>query len=300
MQCSKCGSFIQAGAAFCSECGTLVSPNQVEPTVAAPPPYAGQAYPPPANPTPAPPAYTGYGAPPPDNPYPYAPPPNAYSTPYAPPPANAYSTPYAPPPGTYAPPSQPQPPRRKGPNLWLIAGIVVLLLVVVGGGVLAFRAFNNSTGTTPSATATSSTNNSTPAASSPTVAVTPTTNQGPSPSGSPIDPTSAGIITNVQTASGIDSNDLPTTLTSQFSVGQTAYVTFNLNLPSSGYVQAKVYSDSTFVGKATLTANMGQVDHGYFNVTINRASTGYVEIYWCTMSDCSDASLGALATFTVS
>jgi hypothetical protein len=183
----------------------------------------------------------------------------------------------------------------------LIIGIVVLVLALVGGGALALRGLNKNTGTTPSTNATSSTNNTTPAAPSPTVAATDTstTNQGPSPSGSPIDPTSAGIVTNVQTATGVDSNDLPTGVTSQFSPKQTVYVTFNLNLPQSGFVEAKLYSNSTYIGNKVLPTNMGQVDHGYFTAVINQASTGYVELYWCTMSDCSDASLGAVATFTV-
>ncbi|HVB72600.1 MAG TPA: hypothetical protein VNE38_03500, partial [Ktedonobacteraceae bacterium] len=289
---------------------TVAAPRPYDPTVAAPPPYAGQGFQPPVNPTPAQPAYNDYNRQP-ANPYAPQPPSpfnnapggyNAqagYGTP--PPPPNAYAPPYAPPPGAFVPPNQP--PQKKGPNVGLIIGIVALLIVLIGGGLLAIKAFSHPQGQTNSPTpGASSTTNATTPASSPTTAVTasPATNQGPSPSGSPIDTTAASIITNVQTASAIDSNYLPTHTTNQFSVGNVVYVTFHLNLTASGYVQAKVYADNVYVTQSSLTVTVGKYDHGYFQITYNKASAGAFELYWCLQSDCSDAALAAVASFTVS
>jgi hypothetical protein len=41
-------------------------------------------------------------------------------------------------------------------------------------------------------------------------------------------------------------------------------------------------------------------DHGYFSVQLYTAATGKVELYWCTQSNCSDAKLANVVTFTVS
>lgn len=326
MQCRKCGTNVQAGMAFCPECGTPVNPGgatppppfqsapsqqpvgsspsydptvvapgpgSYDPTVAAPQPFTpGQNFPPPGgqSPTPSFPAPTQYGGP-----SSYAPPPppppspasfgaSAYgagapSTPYSgaqqgaygtPPPP--YGAPYAPPPGAFAPQGQGKPPRR-GPNVGLIIGIIVLLLLLIGGGTFfAIKALNKGgqTSTTPG------------------------------PSGSPVDSNASQIITNIRTASGIDSNLLPTTVTDQFHAGDTVYVTFNLNLPQSGFVEAKVYVDNVFATKTSLAVTKGQVDHGYFRIPFNKAATGAFELYWCTQSNCSDETLGGFTIFTVS
>src|SRR5258708_6479641 len=120
---------------------------------------------------------------------------------------------------------------------------------------------------------------------------------GVSPSGSPIDPTSATIISNAQTASAVDSNALPTNVTSNFSVRQTVYVTFNLHTNGqAGYAQAKLYSDTTYVGNKILKVQSGY-NYGYFSLELNKAATGTVELYWCTQSDCSDAKLATIVTF---
>jgi hypothetical protein len=226
------------------------------------------------------------------------PPANVYGTP---PPPKMYGTPYAQTPG-YRPPGQPPTPpaRRKGPGVGLIIGIIVLALVLVGGGFLAIRAAsggskNNTTNTaTPTATTASST-----ATTSTTPAVTPTSG-ATSPSGTAIDPAAAAIITKAQTSSAIDSNDFPTNITSNFAVKQNVYVTFNLTTNGqSGYTEAKLYSDKTYVGNKILTIQ-SNFDHGYFTATINQASIGTVELYWCTKSDCSDSKLATFVTFTVS
>jgi len=150
---------------------------------------------------------------------------------------------------------------------------------------------NTSTATTaPSSSPTTST--------TPTPIVTPTTGETV-PSAAQIDPAAAAIITKAQTASAIDSNDFPTTLTSNFTVGQTVYVTFNLTLNGqSGYVEAKFYGGTTYIGNKILMVQSA-FDHGYFTFTFNRATTGNAEMYWCTKSDCSDAKLATLVTFNL-
>ena len=324
MQCSSCGMTLPTGSAFCTNCGARVSSqgtpgtpfpesSQVDPTVVASPSYDPAQIVPPSSPPGTPP--TAYGAPsyntPPPNPYGVSPSPNLYGSPPPPPPypyvappplSNPYGAPYAPPPGSFIPPNQP-PTRRQGPRIGLIIGIVVLLLLLIGGGILALHAAtggsqaNNNTATpttVPSAT--------TAPSSSPTTstspAVTPTT-QGVAPSGSPVDPTSAAIITNAQTASAVDSNSFPTNLTRDFAVGQTVYVTFHLTLHGqSGYAEAKLYSGTTYIGNKILTVQ-STFDHGYFTATLNQASTGTIELYWCTQANCSDAKLATFVVFNV-
>jgi len=268
--------------------------SQVEPTIAASFSYQT----PPMNPSPnqqaVPPTVYGapystpqqysYEAPPPP------PPANVYGTP---PPPNAYGTPYAQTPGSYVPSGQPPTPptRRKGPGVGLIIGIIVLVLLVVGGGFLVIRAASSGSNTntvTPTATGASST---TPAATH--------TSGTTTPSGAQIDPAAAAIITKAQTSSAIDSNDFPSHVTSNFTVKQNIYVTFNLATNGqSGYTEAKLYSDTTFLGNKILTIQ-SNFDHGYFTASFNQAATGTVELYWCTQSNCSDAKLATFVTFTV-
>jgi hypothetical protein len=278
---------LPAEATFCTNCGAKIysqgnagnrpaRSSEMDPTIAAS--YAYQT--PPLNSSPnqqaVPPTVYGapystpqqysYEAPPPP-----PPPANVYG---APPPPNAYGAPYAPSAGSYIPPVQPPTPptRRKGPGVGLIIGIIVLVLLVVGGGLLAIRAASS------------------------TVTLTAIT----APSGAQIDPAAAAIITKAQTSSAIDSNDFPSQLTSNFKVGQNVYVTFNLATNGqSGYTEAKLYSNTTFVGNKILTIQ-SNFDHGYFTVTLNKAATGTVELYWCAQSDCSDAKLATFVSFTVS
>jgi len=327
MQCSRCGAPGQPGMAFCPNCGTPyasaqnapgaapIPSTQYEPTVAAPPYNPGQAFQPPASPTPSQPGYSDYNVQPanpyaPQAPNPYnapgsygtpPPPPDAFNAQNAygaPPPPNAYGAPYTPPPGAFMPPNQPPP--KKGPNVGLIIGIVVLLIVLVGGGVFAIKALSHPGGNSQTGTSTPGVTTTPGATTTTSASPTASTNQTPSPSGSPIDSASAGIISNVQTTSSIDSNYLPTHVTNQFSIGNVVYVTFHLNLTQSGYVQAKVYADNAYVTQSTLTVTVGKYDHGYFQITYNRASAGAFELYWCLQSDCSDGKLAAVAAFTVS
>lgn len=268
--------------------------SQVEPTIAASSSYQTPQANPFQNQQVVPP--TVYGAPY-STPQQYsteAPPPPPPANMYgAPPPPNAYGTPYAQPPGygqvpaSYGPQGQPPTPptRRKGPGIGLIIGIIVLVLVIIGGGLLAIRAASGG----------STTNNATPTA---TTATTPTSGTT-LPSGAQIDPAAAAIITKPQTSSAIDNNDFPTHLTSNFTVGQRVYVTFNLTTNGqSGFAEAKWYSGTTFEGNKILTVQ-SNFDHGFFAAAFNLAGTSTSELYWCTKADCSDAKLATFVMFTV-
>jgi hypothetical protein len=297
MQCRSCGAPLPGGSAFCPNCGAATpynlssqgapgvqppGPSQYQPNVQPPPAYnpaqvpqqPGQAGIPPT-------VYGGpsYGAPQENAPVTPPPPPDSYGMAGAPgayvappPPPYPYSAPYEPSPGSFMPPGQP--PRRQGPRVGLIIGIIAIVVLLVAGGIIAIFATRHNT----------QSNANTPV----------------SPSGSPVDPTAAAIITNPQTASAVDSNSLPTTVTSNFSIRQTVYVTFHLNTNGqAGYAQAKLYSGTTYVGNKILAVQAG-FDHGYFSVVLNTAATGTVELYWCTQSNCSDEKLAALVTFHVS
>ncbi len=308
MQCSTCGFNLPEGATFCTNCGAKVynqgnvgnqppRSSQVEPTIAASSSYQTPPMNPSSNQQSVPPTVYGapystpqqysYDAPPPP------PPANVYGAPPAP---NSYGTPYAQTPGSYVPPGPPPTPptRRKGPGVGLIIGIIVLLLVLVGGGLLAICAASGGSNTnTPTPTATTASTTATTPVATPTSGST-------VPSGAQIDPAAAAIITKAQTSSAIDSNDFPSHLTSRFAPRQNVYVTFNLTTNGkSGYTEAKLYSDTTYVGNKILTIQ-SNFDHGYFTATLNKASTGTVELYWCTKSDCSDDKLATFVTFNVS
>jgi zinc ribbon protein len=273
MQCRSCGAPLRSGSTFCTNCGAATPYNISGAQPAGPPQYqpidpSSPAYnSPQAQATPqsgiAPGVYgapsygmpqeQAYGTPPP-NPYGTPVSPGAYAAP--PPPPTPYGGQYAPAPGSFIPPPD-QPPRRQGPNVGLIIGIVALVVLLVAGGIIALLATRNN----------------------------PQTNT---------------IITNPQSASAVDSNNLPTSVTSNFRIGQTVYVTFHLNTnKQAGYVQAKLYSNTTYVGNKILTVQP-DYDHGYFSVQLYTAATGKVELYWCTQSNCSDAKLANVVTFTVS
>ncbi len=312
MTCRTCGAALPGGSGFCPNCGAATpynlssqgtpgvqpaGPSQYQSNVQTPPAYNPSQFPQQQGQAgTAPTVYAGpsYGGsqenaqvtpPPPPDSYGLAGSPGAYGAP--PPPPYPYSTPYERPPGSFMPPGQP--PRRQGPRVGLIIGMIALLVLLVAGGLIAIVATRNNTQSnvnTPTATAAQSTSST-------------STTSGVSPSGSPVDTTAAAIITNPQTASAVDSNYLPTKVTSNFSIGQTVYVTFHLNTNGqTGYAQAKLYSDTTYVGNKILTVQTGY-DHGYFSVELNTTATGTVELYWCTQSNCSDAKLANQVTFHV-
>src|SRR5215470_10411419 len=144
MQCRSCGAVLPSRAAFCTNCGAATpynisgqpgaqpaGPSQYQPIDPSSPPYS-----PPPTPQPGI-AFTvseapSYGTPPP-NPYGTPGEPGAYTAP--PPPPTPYGGQYAPAPGSFIPPNQP--PRRQGPNIGLIIGIVAIVVLLVAGGLVA-------------------------------------------------------------------------------------------------------------------------------------------------------------------
>jgi hypothetical protein len=317
MQCTRCGVTLPPGATTCPNCGNPTpynvsnpGPSPYDPTVAAPPPYGNAA---PSYGTPPPTDYgsSPYSTPPPQNPYgtpdPYGTP--AQQNPYGTPPMQQ---PYgAPQQAPYGFPPPQQPPKRRS-NVGLIIGIVllVLLLICAGGIFFIVRGVNGvaqNTLQSLNATATANAANQgdnngiTPVASSaPTGASTPGTQTGAAPSGSPVAPTAAGILSNLQIASAVNSDYVPTTLTKTFKPQQKVYATFLINTHGQkGYAGVKWYIDGTF-GKGSNLAIDPSFNHGYFAISYNVAAQGAVEIYWCTQSNCSDEQLAGFATFTVS
>lgn len=331
MKCQVCQADLSAGATFCTNCGTPVpsnpygspaspsSPNQgIAPTMMAsstPPsdPY-GQ---PPSNPYTQPPTPYGqpanpYGMPstsygsdmPPANPY-NVPPANPYGTPPQPafdPNAGAYGVP-----GAYGQPQYvPQQPKKKGPNGCVIAAIIVITLVVlIGGGIVALVAVAaNKVSQTVNSSITSLNATSTADMATANSFLTPTTGgstSGGVPSASQIDATAASNLNHVKTASAVDANYEPTKVTSNFTTSDTIYLTYNLS-GKAGYVIEKTY-DAT----GTIAIQSGSphvIDKGDTNgyISLSGSDTGSFTtgIYWCQQSDCSDAALAAVVTFTVS
>lgn len=302
MNCTSCGANLPPGAANCPVCGTPTPYNvstpagSYDPTVAASP--YGTPPPPPASPTPSYNAPIGYDTPPygapanPSNPYGNQAP-NPYgSNPYAPPPPPQQPV-YTP--GQFSPQgTQPKPKSR----LPLILGIVgvVLLLLCVGTFALLYEIGKNASNTPTTTTGTATTTNTTPTSTS--TNSTPASNTT-GPSGQTIVPAAAAIITDAKTSSSIDSNYHPTNPTTTFTVNQVVYVTFNLHLTQKGYAEVKWYVDDAFGKSKILALQDVSYRDAYFSETYLTAANGTAEVYWCTQSDCSDAQLAAVVSFTV-
>jgi len=141
---------------------------------------------------------------------------------------------------------------------------------------------------------------------------TPTTTLS-SPSGNTIDTTAASIVTNIQTASAVESTAYQPTPATSFHTNTDIYVSFKFNLNNAtstvtqqapGYVQAKYYIQNRLI----LTDDPLKADettdptgYGYFTVQYYHATTdASVELYWCRKSDCTDKMLAGVAKFTVS
>ena len=338
MKCTTCGANLPQGATSCPLCGTPAPYNvagsgsspQYDPTVVAPQPQygvppSGSGSQPPLDPTVVSPSYgvppssTAYGSPP----YGAPPPPpgqnpydvnsgNAYNAPTVPqygmPPAQqgAYGSP--PVQGGYVPPQQvpggygysPPPKRRSRVGLIVAIVLIVVVLVCVGASVFIYEAAKTGISTvTATVTAAVSTETSIPT----TEATATTSTSSSSPSGQAIDPTAAGIITNIQMASAVDTNTaVATKLATTFAPQQTVYATVSLNMNGqTGYAQAKWYGNGALIrSSVVLNINSASDTNAYFYFSYTSATQGAVEIYWCTQSDCSDAKLAATTTFTVS
>lgn len=235
---------------------------------------------------------------------------NPYANSTPPPPPTPY--PVGPQPGTYPQPvgygTLQQPPKKKS-NLGLILGIIgaIVLFACIGSAVLIGLAANKGISDVK-ATVTAVSKDTTPT----TDGVTPTTSTGDnsqSPSGRPFSPTAQQIITNPETSSAVDSTTAePTSPTKSFKAGSYVYVTFKLNLASSGlnfsngdkgYVEGRFYVDNQF-GKNTILPIDRDAPGAYVGIQYLVASQGAAEIYWCRQADCSDRQLAQVVTFTVS
>ena len=191
------------------------------------------------------------------------------------------------------------PRRRKGRWLWAIVVIGLAFIVVSASALLINSLYSGNSSSTITLTP-ASTSTSTPSE-------TPTQTGSGSPSGLPITPSAAAIITNVHTSNGIDSNDSPTQITSTFSLNQVIDVTFSVIFTQPGTIEAKFYADNQFVPGYTNTIQWNDGNHpngvlfpassGMYNTPTQQ---GAVELYWCPQFDCSNEQLASFTTFTVS
>ena len=200
------------------------------------------------------------------------------------------------------------PPKKKGPNGCVIAIIVVLALVVLIGGGLAIAigvVFNKAKGVVSSIDATSTAIMATADAD-----LTPSSGDGTTPttgttSGIPgtgqIDPKASAYIMNVQSSSEVDSNYEPTHVTSIFSTDDTIYITYKLS-GKAGYVIEKTYDNLTgdVVIESQTPHKIDSGDtNGYISFSGGDVGSYTTGVFWCTKSDCSDAGLAGIVTFTV-
>jgi len=187
------------------------------------------------------------------------------------------------------------PHRRK--RRWLLAiALVGLALVVVSASTLLIISLNsgNNSGTTPVT------------ASTPTPTDTSITTGSVSPSGSPTVTSAAAIITNIQTSSAIDNNQLPTQVTTTFTLNQIVYVTFTINFNGQGTVEAKFYANGQLLPDFTNTLKFydgvhpnGEIPPGGSGTYSAPTQQGAVELYWCPQFDCSNEQLAAFVYFIV-
>ncbi len=321
MNCNSCGTNLPPGTAFCTLCGAPTPYNaqpagsspQFDPTVMAPQPgnppqidrtMMASPSSPYGSPDAPPPPSTGYGAPSYGAPSYGAPPPpvppyqsNQYSA--GAPPVGGYGQS-----GTYGAPQQP--PKRRS-KLGLILGIIggVLLLICIGTFAVVYQVSKsgistiNTLATTTSATETAAISTVTAV----TNGVTPTTgsSQTTAPSGQSVDATAASIITSPQMSSAVDSNYKPTKVSSTFTTGQAIYATFAISGSSpAGYIMGKWYSDGKYAFSSDILKSGAGGGAGYLAARYNRSTQGAVELYWCSLKDCSDAKLADVVNFTVS
>jgi len=320
MNCSSCGSNLPAGVGVCPVCGMSTpynvsgGPQQYQPT----PPSSPYGAPQPSNdPTyisspygtpsqqPIPP--TSYGSQPYDpsqqNPYgsapanPYGAPTYSYGSTI---PQDPYSAQAMQPqayPGGFPAPGQPQPPKRKS-RVGMIIGIIVGVLVLICA-VLGFVIYSAANRGISSVNAALTATAATVTAAAQTATAVPSSSGAPS--GSPVVPAAAAILNSLKMASAIDNNFSPTTLSTTFTTSQKVYVTYSINTSGqTGYALSKWYLNGKLDSTSTPLKIQSNYDHGFFsNTGFATAGSGAVELYWCTLSDCSDEQLAAFTTFTV-
>lgn len=298
MKCQACQNDLSAGATFCTNCGTPVpshsygspasasSPNQgIAPTLLAsstPPPNP---YEPPASP---------YGQPP----NPYVMPSTSYGA-GAPPAYNPNAG------ASFVQPQyMPQQSQKKSPNGCVIAVIIVvsLFVLIVGGIVTAGTILVNKTSQNLNSTLTSFQATATAGMATVNALETPTTGTSSGlPSASQIDPNASANLSNAQTASSVDSKDRPTLLASSFNQQAMIYITYTFS-GKAGYLMERTYdaSDGTLVKKTATPHFIQSGQHnGVLSFSADVVGSYITGLYWCQQSDCSDAALAQVVSFTV-
>lgn len=178
------------------------------------------------------------------------------------------------------------PPARRRSNVGIILAVIgaIVVLACVGSIVAVAALSRNSNSTTTTTTTTTTTQ---------------TTSNGASPSGQPISPDAAAIITNALTTSSIDSNFAPTHLTSTFNPGDKVYVTFDIDSKGSpGCSIAKWYENNQLVDTSPLK-HSPENQVAYFSRIYDTATQGAVELYWTPNTDCTGGALAQVVKFTV-
>ncbi|GAC1398399.1 MAG: hypothetical protein NVS4B12_00230 [Ktedonobacteraceae bacterium] len=120
------------------------------------------------------------------------------------------------------------------------------------------------------------------------------------PSGKVITASASAILANVQMSSDIDSNLMPTHITTTFIANQKMYITFTIHSArQDGSIEAKWYANGQPVSSTRLRHSHANTRGVFSSTYITAVPNGAVELYWCTQPDCSDAQLAQVVRFTV-
>jgi hypothetical protein len=201
--------------------------------------------------------------------------------------------PYGVAPGAYANPQfAPVQPQKKT-NGCLIAFVIVLVIfvLVIGGIVATVAVVAKNAGT--------AINNSLTAVATYGTVTIPTVSGGSGLGAT--DPNAAAVITAAQSTSGVDSNQVATDSQTSFTTPVTMYIAVKLaDNHSDGYARVKLYKNSTYDVESDILALPATYTTASFSFVINNPGLFSAGVYWCTKSDCSDAALGQVVTFTAS
>jgi hypothetical protein len=112
-------------------------------------------------------------------------------------------------------------------------------------------------------------------------------------------------IDNARMASSVSSTGQLLQASSNFTVGQTIYVTMTVHqIAYPGTICLNWYINNRLVTPFTYSANPGDLSlpqsNAYFYIQPTAAGPGYVEIYWASTTSCTDETLAQRVTFTVS
>ncbi|WP_126579173.1 hypothetical protein [Tengunoibacter tsumagoiensis] len=135
-------------------------------------------------------------------------------------------------------------------------------------------------------------------ASGPTVVPVSTAQYGPS--GQLVKESAGNTLVDPQLSTQIDNNYNPTQPATTFTTQQEIYIVFGIEsqgLP--GTIKAIWYLDRSPINTA-LFAHAPENTIGYFSTVYTTPGQGAVELYWCATSNCTDAQLAQIVTFTVS